>query len=717
MKGRLFILSVLTAGLALLLTLAVVAIQGSEAEIVLELSPNVAFASRPDEFTHTVQNSISLGYISEMTFVTQTWSSENGSYKLAKQEDILITPVDNDDSIVTINVDPSITYQTFEGFGESFDGSTIHNLSRMPPEKKTEVLRLLIDPVHGAGFNLFRICIGTSDFSPKIWGWYSLDDPPFTIYLPIVARNYYAYVNQTWSSENGYYISAKQEDIPTDFSPKIWGWYSSDDCPNPDPDLRYFSIQKDKDNEIISILKEALEIAKYKVDLRFIASPWSPPAWMKTSCSMCGGELDVKYNDVYAKYLFEFLDAYKKEGIPIYAITVQNEPGWVATTPTTCMTPTQEADIITTLMYSITENQEIDTKILAHDWNFDDTPQPPRDCFPNEYTHIQLTRDVLTSLDSPGDYVYGVAFHSYDWVGNDEHQVVQLLKDYPDLKMYHTEMALFNTDGMDYIVRMLRHGMSTYIGWVTMLDDDPTTPDHQYPGTPQDPYFILDFDHPENYSITPTFYLKQQFSKFIQFGAKRIYSDAGTCLSNVAFLNPDNTIVMIVVNQCECSKEFRVKINSNPQTQFITTIPGKLVATYEWNCKDYIPSPTTNLALDKSVEASSNDPGAGDVSYVTDGDARTRWGSDWNDDEWILVDLGSSTNIQRIVLDWEDAFGEEYKILIFDDESEWTEIVHEKYGYKDMHAYYVNVTGRYVKVQGIKRGTGWGYSLYEFEVY
>jgi hypothetical protein len=272
---------------------------------------------------------------------------------------------------------------------------------------------------------------------------------------------------------------------------------------------------------------------------------------------------------------------------------------------------------------------------------------------------------------------------------------------------------------MNYIVRMFRHGMSTYVGWVTMLDDDPTTPDHQFPGTPQDPYFILDADDPGNYSITPTFYLKQQFSKFIQLGAERIYSDAGADkLSNIAFLNPDDTIVMIVVNQDVYSKEFRIKINSDPPTQFITEIPGKLVATYKWNVKNYIASPTTNLALGKSVEVSSNDSGAGDPSYVTDGDARTRWGSDWNDDEWILVDLGSSTCcIQRIVLDWEDAFGEEYKILISNDKSAWTEIVYEKYGYKDVHAYYVNATGRYVKVQGIKRGTNWGYSLYEFEVY
>jgi O-glycosyl hydrolase len=592
------------------------------------------------------------------TIVNQTWSSESGMYCLANQPDLTTTPVSDNDSILSIHVDPSILYQNFLGFGESFDGSTIYNLARMTSSKRTELLEKLIDPGNGAGFNLFRICIGTSDFSPQSWGWYSLDDMPD---------------GQT------------------------------------DPDLIHFSIQKDINNNSISILKEALQIAEVKgVDVRFIASPWSPPAWMKDNnpASMVGGELQSLYNGAYATYLFKFLEAYKNEGIPIYAITVQNEPGWLTSTPCTFMDANQEAEIIILLKSLIDSDPTLDTKILAFDWNFNDISYP------------------TTVLSDPQARaaVYGVAFHAYDWLDHDEKNIGQLHELFPDKIMFHTERAFWNTDGMDMIVKMFRNWISTYVGWVTLLDNDNTDDsdqeDEQYPGAATPPYFILEASdgdvNIDSYLILPTYYLKQQFSKYIGLEAKRIYSDAGGYqLSNVSFLNPDGTIALVVVNQNDLSLQFRVMVQTH---QFVAEIPGKTVATYRWNMETCASSPDVDLAIGKVVKVSSAD-NTYEAENAVDGDPGTRWASEWTDDEWIYVDLGSAMEIHRVVLDWEEAFGKEYLIQLSDDAITWNTVYHENYGYIGDHAYYLSTRARYVKVQGIRRGTVWGYSLFGFMIY
>jgi O-glycosyl hydrolase len=590
--------------------------------------------------------------------VTQTWSSESGFYMLDRQQDLEFAAVDSDFSKPTINVNQGIQYQSFLGFGESFDGSTLYNLARMNPAKRTELLEKLIDPNKGAGFNLFRICIGTSDFTPESWGWYSFDDIP---------------AGQT------------------------------------DTELSSFSIQKDIDNHIISVLKEAFQIASKKgVSLRLVATPWSPPGWMKTKIpySMAGGELKSQYNEVYAHYLFKFLEAYKNEGIPVYAITVQNEPGWVTSTPSTAMTASQESAVILALRAYIDGNSEIETKILAYDWNFHDMSHP---------------NEVLTDPEVK-DAIFGVAFHGYDWVIHDEKNLSDLHELYPDVPLLHTESAFWNTDGMDMIIKLFRNWISSYLGWVTLLDTDNTggsgNEDEMFPGTPTPPYFLLEASDKDtnvvNYSIAPTYYLKQQFSKFIRLNARRVYSDAGISgLSNVAFLNTDGTLALVVVNQNDDAREFKV---ISQRKQFLAEIPGKTVATYEWKGTNAQLSPNVNLAQGKPVTASSSE-GGNYVSFAADGKFRTRWASNWNDNEWIRVDLGSIVDINRIVLDWEDAFGMEYLVQVSDDAINWKTIYHEMFGFPGEHAYYAGTSGRYVKMAGIHRGTSWGYSLFEFGVY
>ena len=126
---------------------------------------------------------------------------------------------------------------------------------------------------------------------------------------------------------------------------------------------------------------------------------------------------------------------------------------------------------------------------------------------------------------------------------------------------------------------------------------------------------------------------------------------------------------------------------------------------------------TTNKALNKPTVASS-DEGAGlAAALATDGNSATRWASQWSDAQWIYVDLGASQAISKIVLKWEAAFGKGYQIQVSEDKLNWTTISTVTNGDGDVDEVAAVGTGRYVRINGTARGTGYGYSLWNFEVY
>ena len=169
-----------------------------------------------------------------------------------------------------IDVKPAETFQTMLGLGSSLEPSTCWNLSRMTAADRERTIDRLVNPKIGIGMNLMRICIGTPDFTGD--SWYSYDDVP---------------AGQT------------------------------------DQELRHFSIDKDR-AYILPVLKLA---RAGNPELLFFASPWSPPAWMKSGGSLTGGYLLPQWYATYAEYFVKFVRAYETEGIPIHAVTVQNEPG------------------------------------------------------------------------------------------------------------------------------------------------------------------------------------------------------------------------------------------------------------------------------------------------------------------------------------------------------------------------------------------------------
>ena len=202
----------------------------------------------------------------------------------------------------TINVNSSTTYQTVLGMGTSLEETSIYGLSKNHNDAQTEqALSDLIDPVNGIGMNLFRICIGTSDFSNR--------------------------TSVTHDAKNNPH-----------------GWFTYQDGGSTAP----FSIQHDIALNIVHTILLAEDVAtKTKRPIKIFASAWSPPAWMKDSNSLTGGNLLTSMIPAYATYLREFVQAYQAQGIPIYAITTGNEHYFNSKEYPSCyFTPQQETTLV-----------------------------------------------------------------------------------------------------------------------------------------------------------------------------------------------------------------------------------------------------------------------------------------------------------------------------------------------------------------------------------
>ena len=125
-----------------------------------------------------------------------------------------------------------------------------------------------------------------------------------------------------------------------------------------------------------------------------------------------------------------------------------------------------------------------------------------------------------------------------------------------------------------------------------------------------------------------------------------------------------------------------------------------------------------NLAENKDAFSSSKEGDNVSAKYAVDGNENTRWSSAFNDDEWIYVDLGKSYNVNKVILTWENAYGKDYDIQVSNDGNNWTTVkeMRNQNGGENT-AEFGTVSARYVKMQGVKRGTGYGYSLWEIKVY
>ncbi|MEW6219017.1 MAG: hypothetical protein AB1634_05700, partial [Thermodesulfobacteriota bacterium] len=236
-------------------------------------------------------------------------TAQNTDYRLARTETLQFKDCGQpSEAQVCVFIDPSKTFQTIVGIGGAITDAAAETFANMTRDRQQEIIRAYYDAQDGIGYTLARTTIHSCDFSSTSY---------------------------TYVEEN-------------------------------DQDLRTFSIQHDKKYRI-PLIKRAMDAAGGK--LTMIASPWSPPAWMKTTNNMLqGGKLRAAYRQAWANYFIKFIQAYEKAGIPIWGVTVQNEPMAVQTWESCIFTDEDERDFIKNYLGpTLHQNGMADKKLIAWD--------------------------------------------------------------------------------------------------------------------------------------------------------------------------------------------------------------------------------------------------------------------------------------------------------------------------------------------------------------
>lgn len=417
-----------------------------------------------------------------------------------------------------VRIDPDRRFQTMLGMGGSLEHTTCYNLSILPDAERERVIESLVDPATGAGMNVMRLCIGTPDFTREPWYTYN--------------------------------------DLPEGET---------------DPNLEKFSIEKDR-AYILPILKLALE---KNPDLLFYASPWSPPGWMTSTGDMIGGHLLPEHREAYANYFVKFVQAYEAEGIPIHAVTIQNEPGvdrsleedpaWHY--PSCRYTPEQERDFIRDHLGPAFERHGIKSEIWCYDHNFNTEATEDGDD-----PGIDHPTTILSDPEA-AKHVDGVAFHGY--AGTPEGMTI-FHQRFPKVPIYFTEGSTFEVGGAVETIGFLRNWASSYNAWVLFLDEE---------GKPNNGPFEASRTcitlNADRKSATKHFdyYMYGHFMKFIQRGAVRIGSEGGAGLAHVAFANPDGTTAAVVANPQPTARRVRIETREGALE---VEAPGRSVLTAIW---------------------------------------------------------------------------------------------------------------------------------------
>jgi glucosylceramidase len=407
-----------------------------------------------------------------------------------------------DEHTPTIILDKNKTFQTIEGIGGALTDASAETFYKLPEEKQQEILTALFDKEKGIGFSLGRINIHSCDFSSDM----------------------YTYVEAIGDKE-----------------------------------LKNFSIEHDLKYKI-PFIKAAFN--KAGKEMKLYASPWSPPAWMKTNNNMLqGGKLLPEYNQTWANYFVRFVKEYKKIGVPIWGLTVQNEPMAVQTWESCIFTGEEERDFVKKYLGPTLKKAGLSNlKLMIWDHN----------------RGIMYQRAKVVYDDPKASkYVWGTGFH---WYVGDHFDNVRLVHDaWPDKALTFTEgtEANFNSDsvglwkwGEVFGKSMINDFNNWAVGWTAwnVILDETGGPNHvgNFCMAP----IIC---NTKTYELTymNSFYYIGHFSKFIRPSAKRI-----VCSSNVdellatAFLNPDGKIAVVVMNQTERNIDFSTWIdNSIVKTQ------------------------------------------------------------------------------------------------------------------------------------------------------
>lgn len=410
----------------------------------------------------------------------------------------------------TLMLDASKRFQIIEGFGGALTDASAETYYKLSPKKQSELLTAYFDQEQGLGYTLARTHINSCDFSSESYAYAEVSD---------------------------------------------------------DITLEHFSIKQDEKHKI-PFIKEAFSRSDGK--LKLLASPWSPPAWMKTNNNMLnGGKLKPEFYQTWANYYVRFIQAYEKHNLPIWGITVQNEPMAVQRWESCIYTAKEEKNFVKNYLGPTLHKSGMkDKKLIIWDHN----------------RGIMFQRAKM-AFDDPesADYIWGVGFH---WYSGDHFENVKLLNEaYPNKKTIFTEGCVVPFDparvtewqwGVRYgesIIRDLNNSASGWIDWNILLNE--------YGG----PNHVANFCYAPVIANTKTdeltymssFYYMGHFSKFIRPGARRIIcsSNCDKLLATAA-INPDGVVAVVVMNKSDEDLAFRIWMEN---TGTLLSVPGQGIST------------------------------------------------------------------------------------------------------------------------------------------
>lgn len=415
---------------------------------------------------------------------------------------------------------PQAAYQSITGFGASFTDSSAWLIDeRLTTQQREQLITDLFDPVDGIGITVLRQPMGATDFNAPTSGFYTYDDRV---------------------------------------------------CTDPDPQLTSFSTAHD-DAYILPILREARAAAS---DLTVMATPWSPPAWMRNgACSTLGtigGSFKEEYFAAYAQYFVRFLQDYAAKGVPVDYVTPQNEPtNELILLPSMNFPVAQEITFVRDYLSPALAQAGLSTQILGWDYVWDQAPVYP--------TQLMSDSSVLPHLA-------GTAWHCYGGVPADMAPIHYLA---PSKEIHVTECSgLYTLNDQDQFKKTMnmfvdstRNWASSVVLWNIALD---STNGPNSGCSICRPLVHIDYSLTEGWVVSKQieYYALGQVSKWVRPGAVRVSSTtSATGINNVAFINPDGSKVLVTINNSTSTQTFGVQDGNR---WFEAALPAGAAATFRW---------------------------------------------------------------------------------------------------------------------------------------